>query len=329
LLSNILKNNLVVSVFIVFLLALAGFIIAMGHAAFTLPKDTAGVIYAGIFQNSQNALLLKIISFAALTGGAFLFNFILNNNETLSRTSFFPAFIYTLISFEAFSAYDFHPSFAANILIMLGMMRMTQSYRVSDAKSMFFDGAFMISAASFVYWPSITLIPMIFISLLILRPFVWREWAMALMGIFAPHFIAASIMYILGRLDRYYNEGMFAGFSFASFQPTYGAQYFVLVCMGFLFLLLIFNRLSKGGASRKIRQQKNINLLSFWILFGAGGIFYEVPFRTSIPLLCVPPIAGLLSEWLGNFRKGTLSDFALLLLITAFTLSVMQIQGVF
>jgi hypothetical protein len=93
-------------------------------------------------------------------------------------------------------------------------------------------------------------------------------------------------------------------------------------------LLLLFNRLS-GGSSRKIRQQKNINILSFWLLFGAGSIFYETPYRTSIPLLCIPPVAGLLGDWLSNMRRNTLSDFALLLLVIAFTLSVMQIHGAF
>lgn len=310
-------------------MGLAGFFIVLRNTPFSVPGGAEGVIYSSIFQYNENPLWLKLISVTLLAGAAFLFNSILNNNETLTRPSFFTAFIYVLISFEALTSFSFHPALAANVLIVFGMMRMMQSYRVNEAKAMFFDGAFLISASSLVYWPAITLLPMIFVCLVILRPFVWREWAMALMGIAAPHYLAAGIMYVMGRLDRYYNSSMFEGFNFNAFQLTYGAQYFVLVCLGFLFLLVIFNRITKGAASRKIRQQKNINILTVWVFIGAGGLFYEVPFKTSIPLLCVPPIAGLLSEWLGNFRKSTLSDFALLLLITAFTLSVMQIQGVF
>lgn len=328
-LSNILKNNVIGSVLTVLLLGAAGFFVVLKRGVFPLPASAEGVLYSSLLQYNESRILLLLLSAASLLGGAFLLNFILNSNETLSRSSFFPAFVMVLISSEALCSYDFHPGFTANLLIILGMMRMMQSYRVDEAKAMFFDGAFMISSATLIYFPALTLLPMVFVCLLVLRPFVWREWALALMGIITPHLLAGSVMYVMGRLHRYYNEGMFAGFSFSAFQPEFGAQYFVLACIGFLFLLVIFSRLSRGGASRKIRQQKNINLLSFWLLLGVGGIFYEVPYKTSIPLLCAPPVAGLLGEWLGNFRRGTLSDFALLLLVTAFTLSILQIHGVF
>jgi hypothetical protein len=268
-----------------------------------------------------------VASVVFLCGGAFVFNLIINSNETLSKNSFFPAFLFVLLSSEAFSSYSFHPALAANVLVVLAMMRMMKSYRMDDSKSLFFDGAFLISAASLIYFPAITLLPLVFICLIILRPFIWREWAMAFLGMAGPHVLVASVMYVLGRLDHYYNKGMFVGFDFRAFQPAFASQYFVLFCLAFLFVLLIFKRLS-GGASRKIRQQKNINILGFWLLLGVGGIFYENPYRTSIPLLCVPPMAGILSEWLGNFRRSTLSDFALMLLLAAFTLSVLQIQGV-
>jgi hypothetical protein len=328
LLSNLLKNNLILSVIIILLAALGGFFIVLSRSPFTLPPNAAGAVYSSMNAYSENRVMFLLLSLFSLCGGAFLFNYVVNNNETLSKPSFFPAFIYLLISFEGFTSFEFHPAFMSNLLIVLGVMRMMKSYRVENAKAMFFDGAFMISSATLFYFPSITLIPLVFICLLILRPFLWREWVISLMGIAAPHLLAASIMYLMGTLSRYYNEGMFSGFSLTSLQLEFGSQYFVLVCITFLFLLLVFNRLS-GGSSRKIRQQKNINILSFWFLLGIGGIFYEVPYRTSIPLLCVPPVAGLLGEWLGNIRRSTLSDFALLLLMSAFALSVMQIHGVF
>lgn len=327
--SNLLKNNILSSIILVTVISICGFLIAYKSGnSFQLPREAEGAVFTSFRIYGPARILFLVLSLLCVAGTAFLFNYVINNNETLSRTSFFPAFISILISFEAFTSYDFHPAFLANLLIVLGMMRMMQSYRVDDAKSMFFDGAFMISAATLIYFPSLTLLPLVFVSLIILRPFVWREWAMALLGMGAPHFIAASLMYLMKTLDRYYNRGMFSGFNFSSLQLDFGAQYFVVISISFLFLLLLFNRIS-GGSSRKIRQQKNINILTFWLLFGVGSIFYESPYKTSIPILCIPPVAGLLSEWMGNIRRNLLSDFALLLIMAAFTLSVMQIQGVF
>jgi hypothetical protein len=326
LLSNILKNNLISSVLLIVVLGILCVIPALPGNAFQVPAGAQGSIFASLMQYNESRTFLVLFSALLLLGSAFLFNYVLNSSETLSRFSFFTAFVIVLISSEIFASYDLHPGAIANFLIIVGMMRIMKSYREDDAKSVFFDGAFFISAASLFYFPSITLLPLVFIALIILRPFIWREWVMALMGMAAPHIFTAAILYVMGRLDRYYNESMFAGFDIRAFRPALGAQFFVLVCLGFLFILVTFKRLS-GGASRKIRQQKNINLLGFWFVFGMGGVFYESPYTTSVPVLCIPPMAGILSEWLGNFKRSTLSDFALLLLITAFTLSVLQIRA--
>lgn len=327
-LSNLLKNNLLGSIVLVLLVSITGFFIPFyADSRFVSSPQAEGALFTSFKLYGPGHFLMVFLSAVCAVASAFLINLVLNNNETLTRASSFPAFVSMLISFEALTAYDFHPAFLANLLVIMGLMRMMQSYRVDQAKAMFFDGGFLISAATLIYFPSVTVVPLVFISLIILRPFVWREWAMALLGIFAPHFIAGMLMYLLGTFDKYYNCGMFSGFDFTAFQPGYGAQYFVIITLAFLFLLLVFNRLT-GGSSRKIRQQKNINILSFWLVLGAGSVFYDSPYVTSIPILCIPPVAGLLSEWLGNFRRNTLSDFALFLLIAAFTLSVLQIYGV-
>ncbi len=324
--SNILKNNILGSVILIILIVIGGFIIVYGNAPFQHPVTTEGALYSSMRMYLGQTMRF-LLSALCVTGGAFLFNFVMNRNETLTKFSFFPAFVAILISFEAFTAFEYHPAFLSNLLIILGMMRMMESYRVDDAKSMFFDGALMLSFSTLIYFPSITLFPLLFVSLIILRPFIWREWAMALIGIALPHILTIAVMYLVGSLDHYYNRGMFVGINLSSVQLDFGAQYFVLICLAFLFLLMLFNRLS-GGSSRKIRQQKNINSLTFWLLFGVASVFYETPYRTSVPLLAIPPVAGLLGEWLGNFRRNTLSDFAVLLLVAAFTLSVMQIHGI-
>jgi hypothetical protein len=211
LLSNLLKNNILTSVILMLLLSVAGFFIVYNHAPFSFPAQAGGALYTWLKMNTVSGMLFLFFSFLSMAGGAFLFNYVVNNNETLGKPSLFPAFIAILISFEAYTAYDFHPAFLSNVLIIVGMMRMMKSYRVDDAKSMFFDGAFMISSATLIYIPSITLLPLVFAALIILRPFVWREWAMALLGMAAPHLITAGVMYLLGTLDRYYNEGVVTG----------------------------------------------------------------------------------------------------------------------
>lgn len=326
-LSNILKTNQIASGFLTVLLAIIAFLFVLANTnPFIIPSAAEGALCSIFLGSVKSRMCLYIVSFLFVASGAFIFNFYINSNETLSKGSFFSAFLFVLLSTEAFTSYAFHPAIVANTLVVVAIGRIMKSYRQDEAKSAFFDGAFLISFASLIYFPVITVFPLIFITILILRPFIWTEWASALLGVIAPHLIFTAFIYIFAISDPYYNKSFFVSFNVNSFAADLAWQSFLIFCLVFLFAIIIFQRI-KGVASRKIRQQKNINILVLWLALGMLSVFYETPYKTSIPLLCVPPMAGLLSEWFGNFKRSSLSDFSLLLLLCAITLSVLQIRG--
>jgi amino acid permease len=83
-----------------------------------------------------------------------------------------------------------------------------------------------------------------------------------------------------------------------------------------ILFLMIARRFGKGAYSRKIRQQKNLNIVTCWLILSMLSVFIDNPYYNSFPLLMIPPLSTLIGEWLGNFRKDYQSDFILIVLIT-------------
>ena len=57
---------------------------------------------------------------------------------------------------------------------------------------MAFDAALMLSLGSLFYFPTILLLPLVWVALNDFRPFQWREWAMPFIGVALPYLYLAT-----------------------------------------------------------------------------------------------------------------------------------------
>ncbi len=129
----------------------------------------------------DNATQLAL-GFVCLVAQALLFNTVVNTHNLLGKASFMPALLFIVCGsfFESFAS--FGPVQICNFLIIWMLNRYLNMYRQSDVKRMVYDLGMAVAVGAILYTPFLILFPIIWISLMIFRPFNAREWFIALLG---------------------------------------------------------------------------------------------------------------------------------------------------
>ena len=83
------------------------------------------------------------------------------------------------------------PTLICNFITIWMLYKLFNIYKQADVKGIMFDLGMLVALGSLIYFPFIVMLPLIWISLIIFRPFSWREWITPLMGVIVVYFLLA------------------------------------------------------------------------------------------------------------------------------------------
>ena len=162
------SNNASAYIFIpVFAIAL--WVFGIIHPVALPPVKHAMPFYELLAGPVTNTWLNIILALILIIGEAFFLNYIVNENEILTRPSFLPAVLYIIFMSSNKAMYILHPLIFGNFFLMLAIHRLLNSYRKEKAFSHFFDAGFLISIASLFYFPYIVFFPILVNTVVALR----------------------------------------------------------------------------------------------------------------------------------------------------------------
>ena len=123
-------------------------------------------------------------------------NNVFNRNSFYSKDTFLPGFIYVtgLVTFESLA---FSPLLLAHFFLIGAMAQLLQLKLKEPAKDILFKGSFLLGIA-FVFSPlTVSLFIFPWIALLLIKPFIWREWLVAFFGMILPLFYHYTVNYLV------------------------------------------------------------------------------------------------------------------------------------
>jgi hypothetical protein len=139
-----------------------------------------------LFGMIQNLPWLNFLLTGALISlNAMQMNNVFNRNTFFSKDTFLPGLIY-IIGLATLDSVTFSPLLVAHLFLIGGLAFLLQLKRQEPAKNLVFIGSLLLGLA-IVFSPlliPIALLP--WISLLVIRPFIWRDWTVALLGLALP-----------------------------------------------------------------------------------------------------------------------------------------------
>lgn len=279
------------------------------------------VFYNYFSQKLTNKLLIVILNFLFIGIGVLLISFIAVKQEVVDKQNYFPVFIYLLLSIVSVNPNQLTPQIFTNVFVLYSIYKLLDTYRKENELSQLFEAAFWLSISAYITISSIISFPLFFIVLLILRPFYWRDWAIAIFGFIAPIFICESIAYLSDYSQWYLFKSVAVFLQFL--KPPSLSEYFLPLTTFLVITLLfaIFQNLVRGFGNTVKKQKAKIIL--FWFLFFATfGFFSGGANSSSIILIYAFPLSFFIGDFLYGLKQtkiaNTILFFFLLCVLVVF-----------
>lgn len=260
-----------------------------------------------------------LIGLLLLLAQSLLVNYIIEKHEVLGNNSFLPGFVYALLMSSDPGLLHAHPALFSNLFLLLALNTLLQSYRMEKAYACIFDAGLYIALASLFYMPAALFLLIVWAALIILRPFIWREWVISILGFLVPWILLLFYFYWHG-LSLQVPDPLLPltwikllTFNPASFFQTPGEIAIAVVL--FLTSILSFGRFLSDLNSGTVRTRSNLLvILNFFIISLIAGLFSAESQLNTISFIAIPA-AVYFSGYFLFARKKALPEALLLLLI--------------
>jgi hypothetical protein len=278
-------------------LAILLFALRMGYAwhapakiTFTYLEPFARLLvhqtYTYALDASFNLLLAGVLVFIQ----ALLLNHLVNRYNLLNKPSFLPALMYIVLSglFPPFLVLS--PPLICNFLLIGMLHKLFDLYKGDNAQSAAYDLGMIVAVGSLIYLPFIYLFLVIWVALIIFKPFNWREWVAGIMGYATIYFFLGVFYYLNDHMAVFYTIWMPLTTKFPDRIHINYYNYLVLVPVIIIFILCIF-KIRQVFFRSYVQIRKSFQLL-FVLFFIAGLSFYvKAEFNLNHFLLCAIPAA--------------------------------------
>ncbi|ERJ58662.1 DUF6427 family protein [Sphingobacterium paucimobilis] len=233
---------------------------------------------------------------------ALLLNKVVNHFNFLGKPNFLTALLFmTLVSlFLPFLVLS--PTLICNFITIWMMSKLFAIYKQADVKGLMFDLGMIVALGSLVYFPFIVMFLLLWIALIIFRPFIWREWITPILGFSIVYFLLGVAYYWLDRFDEF--KAIFTPFT-NSLTHTIRVDFQdYLVVVPIAIALLLFLAVLRDQYFRSIVHiRKSFQLLFYMLLLIAGSFYLNEKININHFLLCAPPLAIYLAYYF-SFAKS-------------------------
>jgi hypothetical protein len=226
----------------------------------------ANVLMSGLISVIQGLLLNKVVNSYNLNG----------------KPSFIPALMYVTASGLLPPFLTLSLPLIVNFLLIWITYRVLGIYRKEEARSSMYDLGMIAGAGTLLYFPFISMLPLLWISLIIFRPFNWREWLAVILGFATIYFFIAFFYYWNDSFDLFYKIWIPLSNHFAINLKLDRANYIVFVPVALILTFTIFllqKKLFRGYVQVSKSFQVTFAMLmlciiSFYLEPGSGLVHF-------------------------------------------------------
>lgn len=218
-----------------------------------------------VFSIGQHTFLTYFFSIALILAEGFLLNSFVAKHDILNTNSYMTALLYVILMSAFPSLLSMHPLIFSNLFLILALNKIMNAYRKEKAYFEVFDAGIFIALATLFYFPAFVFFPIIWVGLILIRPFIWREWIISGIGFFIPYLFTWMYYFWYGTLDYFWYDKLFYPIStrYIDFDLPY--SYYFLIGVLVLICLLSFRKLFKILTMHSVRSRNNLWIL-IWTL---------------------------------------------------------------
>lgn len=323
-LIGFIKHNRAVSIVLLPVALISLWVFGFFHPVVPLTDHAAPLYVLLIGEISRFPFLLTLTSAILILGEALLIYHIIEKNEITGTKSYLPSLVYIILMSLQPEMLSLHPIVIANLFMLLALHKLMQTYRKETAYSEAFDTGFFISLAALCYIPSLIFILLLWIGLIIIRPFIWREWVISLIGLILPWIFLIMYYFWNSKLNVLRYDAIY--YTLMTTQKSFDALVFSFSEYLQIALLLVAAFFSSGRFlndlnKSTVQSRSNLLLLLYFFIFAFISIFIAPSYSISYLSFLSIPFSVFFSNFLLFAKKEWIAEILfLLLIISVFTI---------
>ncbi len=215
-------------------------------------------------------------------------NYIVNTHKLTVRPHLLGGVFYILLVSLHPGFLPLSPIILANVFILIALINLMRTYRVTRISGSIFNGGLFIAAAASLYFPYIIFIIPGYIGLLILRSFRMKERMQFIMGAIVFVYLYFAVLFYFQLDDLYFYDYLSANLPTLDMEePAYGIIISsLLVVIAIVAVVVNYYSLRK---KKSIQSQKKIDILYWLMIFGPIAVLFwhDLEYR-SLLILAIP-----------------------------------------
>ena len=329
-LANSAKSN---QPFVIIIIVLFGFALwfftLINPTTTNLPDPSSGMpLFYFIFNILSNNIFLPyifaflLIIIQSLFLVSFNQKFILINNRT-----YLPALFYILITCSYIPIQKLTAVLIGGFFLFFALNYIYRTYRSDYALNEIFISGFFTALASLFWFPFSFFVVLLFIALIILRSFNFREWLVGLVGFLTP-WLFVFVFYFVFRSQTQLSlfiENIQKGIASKDHFVDIQIEYIILYSFIMFITILASINILRNYQNKKIKTRKYFEIN--WWYFIIGLLVFVAFKKSSIEIIFVLsiPISFLLSEYFYTVKKSWFLNGILLIIYS--TIIFIQIKA--
>ena len=294
--------NILLLVGIAILLRLGFLVNIPDKLSFDFIEPFAKLLIPIPLENAFNPQTNIFIAFWLVIIQAFILNRIVNKYNLIGKPTFLPALLYITSSSLLKSFLILSPTLICNFLSIWMIDRFLSIYKRDEVKSVMFDIGMIIGCGSFIYFPYIAMLPLLWICLIIFRPFNWREWISGIFG-FSIIFFFLWVFYFWNEAEsKFYQIWAPLTTKFPTNLNINYYDYLVLIPVIVILILGIFH-LRNNFFKSYIQVRKTFQVLFFMFSLVMISFYLKQEYMIYHFLLGIPAASILMSYYFLHATK--------------------------
>ncbi len=321
---QLFKSNSVGMIFLIPLLALLLWSdIFMTNQTNFVPLPYSMPAYSFVMRYLTNTIISSIFALILIIIQAFYLVYINKVYNFISQRTFLTSLLFVLISSAFLNLHYLHPAIIANIFVLLTIVEIFSSYQKPKVYKASFNSGFLIAVAGLFYVNANFLILFVFISLMVLHSFNWREWISVIIGFITPYIITLFIYYYT---DQWMSLRVILDtiFHHHSLKLNWPLSYYIFTSILFLIGSISIFKLSTTYSNNKISTRNYFSLFTILLII-LLLIFLISPFA-SIELIVIiaVPLSYLVSNYYLSNGNRWAQEISFLFLLGSFIFFYIQ-----
>jgi hypothetical protein len=290
------------------------------------PSAPAALVYTPLYAPvdfflRSHPLISVICGFILSLTEAFLLNYIIYEHHLLTKKSWLPALIFAILSACTPGLLWLHPQAIAGLFLLGTLHLLLGTYRSDKAFGAVFNAGFLLGLASLFYVPSIVFLVFAITVIILLRPFIWREWIIFFFGVCVPLIYSFVYFFWNDRLQEVtrnvVTDPVVHRDFFLKLAPAYYALTFVV-----LFLVTIsMGRFIAGAGTSTLKTKKGVSVMVWFLVFAIISILPAQNYAVAGFLFSLFPLSLFISKYFLTARRGWIAEVIFVLLLASIFLS--------